>query len=214
MVQPTLIVASALPVAAVVFLLVAPPSGRRGDVPGRVAATVSLLGALALAGFVLPACDYENEQGGWGSGGGVSTAVPPADPNPETICNESNEHCTESTCRGEGARMLPGSDCLVCHSPGGDDEADWFSVGGTVFSDLDGSSLSQGVLVRVTDANGKVVEMTSNSAGNFYSEEDLVPPMRAEVEVGGRVEEMATEISYGGCASCHSCEDEGKVPAP
>ena len=110
--------------------------------------------------------------------------------------------------------MLPGSDCLACHSPGGDDEADRFSVGGTVFSDLDGGSLSQGVIVRVTDANGEVVEMTTNSAGNFYSSRDLEPPMTAEVEVGGRVERMATEISYGGCASCHNCEDEGKVPAP
>ena len=110
--------------------------------------------------------------------------------------------------------MLPGSDCLVCHTAGGDREAGVFTLGGTVFTDLDGSALAEGVVVRVTDANGKVVEMTSNGAGNFFSSESMVPPMKAEVEVDGRVERMATEISYGGCASCHICDEDGKVPAP
>lgn len=130
-------------------------------------------------------------------------------------CNTANEDCGVNSCRGDGPNMLPGADCLACHSRGGDRDADVFTVGGTVYPDWDGVGGGlDGVTVRVTDAKGKVVEMRSSRAGNFYTEENLTPPLRAEVENEFGIIEMDRTVEDGDCNSCHVCDDEGKIFAP
>ncbi len=125
-------------------------------------------------------------------------------------CNTANEDCGPGTCSGEGSNMLPGSNCQSCHTQGlmpEDDEPDkWFSVAGTVFSDLAGSDGVSGVTVRVTDSEGTTVELTSSSAGNFKTTKALVPPLNAEVEYNGSTATMASEVSTGACNSCHNCD--------
>lgn len=133
-----------------------------------------------------------------------------------TSCNEANEACSPGTCWGEGAQMLPGSNCLSCHSRGsGAGEADqpgsWFTAGGTVFEDADGTMPAAGVTIRITDAAGTVVEMQSNAAGNFFTTTPLVTPLSAEVERGGKVQRMPLDVETGACASCHACNGAAKA---
>jgi predicted small lipoprotein YifL len=147
------------------------------------------------------------------SGGGDDTDTGLAE------CNTDNEDCGPGTCGGDGPTMLPGADCIACHSPGNfeedEDDAFW-SLAGTVFEDLLGSDGASGVTVRVTDADGKVVTLESNSAGNFYTTSSVTFPISAEVERDGVVKEMGTQPTTGACNSCHACEGSagGKLYAP
>ncbi len=158
-------------------------------VGGWVAA--ALLVALSVSG-----CGEEGE-----GGGGNGTPDDPA-----TACNEANEDCAPGICGGEGGRMLPGSDCLSCHSSGsGAGEARPFTAAGTVFSDIDGGAPASGATVRITDAMGRSVELTTNAAGNFYTRQPLTAPLQAQVTYGGTTRQMANPVSSGACNGCHKC---------
>jgi hypothetical protein len=151
---------------------------------------MSLRGSwLSLALFALAAC---------GDGTGNDTS---------TTCNEANEDCTSGSCSGSGGQMLPGSDCTECHG---------FTAAGTIFADLDGTEPLASATIRVTDSLAVTVEMTSNSAGNFYTNDALEPPLTGEVEVGGTTVAMVSTPSVGGCNSCHSCTGTagGKLIGP
>ena len=131
----------------------------------------------------------------------------------ELVCIDENEGCPEAGyCGGEGRDMLPGSNCLACHTQGlmpEDDEPDkWFGIGGTIFTDATGEQGLEGAIIRITDANGDVTELTSESSGNFHSKTMPVAPLRAEVEVNGVVSKMGMEVQTGACSSCHQCEGE------
>lgn len=123
---------------------------------------------------------------------------------PDTTCDEENEACGPGDCEGEGASMLPGADCLACHDTPGE-EGGVFTAGGTVFSDLDGTDGLSDAIIRITDADGQTIELTSNGVGNFYTSKSLVPPLLAEIEVGGNITAMQTPVDTGACSSCHLC---------
>ncbi len=111
---------------------------------------------------------------------------------------------------GEGsegsATMRPGDNCLACHSSGGAASEKAFTAAGTVYASPDAPSDAgiEGALVVLTDANGKVLTLTSNSVGNFYTSESLAFPLRAEVRDGNSVQRMPIAITNGGCSSCHN----------
>ena len=166
----------------------------------------SLAGVL-LALAVLSGCGEEDE------GGGI-----PDDP--ATACNEANEDCAPGICGGEGGRMLPGSDCMACHRAGSDSEVGrdgpFFTAAGTLYDNVYGDQPVAGATVRITDAEGKVVELTTNAVGNFYTSEPLTAPLRAEVERDGRRLEMPDPVDSGACTTCHRCDGMGggKLYAP
>lgn len=120
-----------------------------------------------------------------------------------------------------GPLMRPGQNCLRCHTAGGQAAAKPFSVGGTVFPKPDAGLCEgvAGVTVRVTDAKGKRVELTTNQAGNFWTAEPLEPPLSMEAERDGRIKKMPVTAPTGGCALCHSVPDavggaRGRIEAP
>ena len=129
-------------------------------------------------------------------------------------CNTANEACISGSCWGDGSEMLPGADCLGCHT--GTEGPPRFGVGGTAFLNTAGSAPLEGAIIRVTDAEGQVETLTSNAVGNFYSRTVLIPPFTAEIEVGGVVKGMAGAVGTAGCNSCHSCEGSagGKLTGP
>lgn len=143
--------------------------------------------------------------------------TPAGPPQASDACDTTNEACAlgVSGCRGEGPDMLPGADCLACHTSGGGRIPPW-TAGGTAFRDVDGLAPLKNAIVRVTDADGKVVEMTTNAVGNFYTDRALTPPLRAEVEKDGAVRAMAGEVPTGACNACHACEGAagGKLYGP
>jgi hypothetical protein len=113
---------------------------------------------------------------------------------------------------GAGPTMNPGESCIECHSRG---EGPRFTAAGTVMGALDDPDLClgvEGVTVRLTDANGAVIEMQTNASGNFYTTQAIAMPFTAEIEDAGQVVAMATPQSSGDCASCHT--DAGANGAP
>ncbi len=112
-----------------------------------------------------------------------------------------------------GPTHRPGQPCLVCHGGKGPGSAE-FEIAGTIYEYRDVPSGGvEGVAVRLTDVTGKVVQLTSNRAGNFYLEKDretLYYPLTVELNdsrittkpVG--VKSMITPIGRNaGCAFCH-----------
>ncbi len=123
-------------------------------------------------------------------------------------CNTDNESCSPGTCGGEGINMLPGADCISCHSRGGDREAPPFQAAGTVFTNRWGEQGARGVTVRITDATGAVFEEVTSIAGNFEMSQAISFPIQVEVESTAGIETMTDAVSTGACNSCHSCTGE------
>lgn len=123
------------------------------------------------------------------------------------VCDDANEDCDVgmNQCRGDGIDMLPGANCLNCHSRNGDREAPIFNAAGTVYSDKWGSSPESGATVRITDANGKTYEERTGRAGSFRFEDNIAFPANVEVETNAGVKTMNDEVKNGECNSCHAC---------
>lgn len=124
--------------------------------------------------------------------------------------------------------MRPGDDCVGCHR---DNAGPPLLIGGTVYASRESDTNCfglPGVEVSVATADGRVFEMTTNRAGNFFvfgPETDLEVPLaqlRTSVSYtlpDGRaiVRTMVNRPSYGGCSGCHSSEavrdvERGIVP--
>lgn len=116
---------------------------------------------------------------------------------------------------GEGsATMAAGENCLGCHVDGGKASERPFTVAGTVYGSPDAAANEgvEGAQVKITDSAGKVVNLTSNSVGNFFTDESLAFPVRAELKDGGSVAVMPIAITNGGCASCHAQPPSNGAP--
>lgn len=109
-----------------------------------------------------------------------------------------------------GALMLPGENCLRCHSKGSPyPRAPTWTAGGTVFARADATESEgvSGAVIEITDKAGRKVILTTNSAGNFYTQEELQAPFRVAIEHNGRRAEMPIEAPAGSCNACHSHPD-------
>jgi len=116
--------------------------------------------------------------------------------------------CVLLGCGDEGGpTMRPGEDCNSCHSE--------FTVAGTVFPSAQaqaGEGIA-GVTVSIVDSAQKTLTLTSNSAGNFYSEAPVSWPADISLSLGTRTATMGG-ASAGACASCHSTLGQGRVFLP
>jgi hypothetical protein len=103
----------------------------------------------------------------------------------------------------EGPAMRPGQDCLSCHN--GDIAKQW-TVAGTVYSDPNApiEAGEPGAQVIVTDANQRVLTLTTNEAGNFYTAEMLVAPLSVQIQRGTYRMVMDEAPATGSCNSCHT----------
>lgn len=159
-----------------------------------------MLGALCLA-LGLVACD----------GPGAADAGPPDGGPPDAGPLDAGPPDAGS-CDGVpfdwgrgGAQMLPGSDCLDCHTSGGDANTE-LSVAGTVFEARGCRRGVEGAIVRVTDADGTMLVLTSDEVGNFFSAEPLAAPLTISVEVDGVSRDMISQPAHGSCGRCHTGE--------
>ena len=113
----------------------------------------------------------------------------------------------------ESPLMHPGGDCIGCHESEG--EGPRYAIAGTVMGALDDPTDCNGidgVTVRITDADGAIHEATTNSAGNFFLDDEVPVPYNAEIEVDGATRTMATAQTDGNCASCHTEVGENSAP--
>lgn len=121
----------------------------------------------------------------------------------------------------ESPDMHPGRACIDCHTRGVRGErGPPLSLAGTVFAtahdpdDCNGANgRVDGVVIEITDKNGKVQRITPRSSGNFYVEpQPLATPYTARVLYQGRVRAMATPQTSGDCNSCHTAAGLNGAP--
>lgn len=99
--------------------------------------------------------------------------------------------------------MRPGEACLSCHGEGGPAGHD-LTVAGTLFTDGTGSQGLEGSTIRLYDDNGALlIELTTNSVGNFYTAEPVTFPASVEVDCGATAT-MGSPAGSGNCNSCHN----------
>jgi hypothetical protein len=107
-----------------------------------------------------------------------------------------------------GPTMLPGDDCLRCHSQGSAyPTAPHWSLAGTVYPSPDAPATTgvNGAEVVITSEDGEMVELlVTNSAGNFYSNTPLPAGFRVAVRHQGASVEMPCPPPAGNCGACHS----------
>jgi cytochrome c553 len=120
----------------------------------------------------------------------------------------------------EGSPLMnPGEDCIACHKREG--EGPDFTVAGTVFPGLmaaDDCYGVEGATVIITGADGVEHRMTTNKAGNFFTEKAIKTPYTARVSYQGKERVMLTPQTSGACASCHgqtaSAGAPGRIALP
>jgi hypothetical protein len=98
-------------------------------------------------------------------------------------------HRAEQVTMTFGPEMLPGSDCLTCHRPGGMSSTTFYAAG-----TFPPPQWPAGTTVRV---GGQTTN--TNAVGNFYITTPLTFPTAASV-AGASMEGGAP---YGGCNACH-----------
>jgi len=105
-----------------------------------------------------------------------------------------------------------GKDCLTsgCHASGG-----WkrFYLGGTIYTDSEGTTGRNGAQVKAVDANGATVNLTSDRLGNIYSSQSMAAPFTISVSYRGRMVTMPGTASGGSCNAdgCHIVGSAGRV---
>ena len=104
--------------------------------------------------------------------------------------------------------MNPGMACITCHKSS--DEAPIFSIAGTVYPtghepDRCNSTVgTAGARIVIIGADGQMVTLMPNVAGNFTSSTAIKTPFQAKVTFQGRERLMLTPQTSGDCNSCHS----------
>ena len=118
------------------------------------------------------------------------------------------------------SRMHPGRACNACHSMSGG-EAPRFSIAGTVYPSAhepDDCYGKSAISVVITGANGAIITLNSNSAGNFYSYASVATPYHAKVVSSAGERAMSAGQVSGDCNTCHteggSKSAPGRIMAP
>lgn len=68
---------------------------------------------------------------------------------------------------------MTGEDCGICHAPGRKGGSADFTMSGTIYTDRTGRQALEGAEIILKDASGKVISMTSNAVGNFFTKESI-----------------------------------------
>ena len=181
--------------------------------PGApVAATdISALQDFISQGYPKPSCPTGT---GGTTGMGGSGGAAPSDPLGAMPVCTSKTNWTGGN-RGS-ASMNPGAACINCHSKDG--EAPKFSIAGTLYPtghepDLcNGVNGTQGAQIVIIGADGKMVTLTPNAAGNFSSNAAIKTPYQAKVTYMGRERIMAGMQTSGDCNSCHTQNGSSNAP--
>ncbi len=112
----------------------------------------------------------------------------------------------------EGRDMAPGDNCITCHQ---NTEAPVYFIAGTVMGgskDDNNCNGISGATVQITDAKGVVTELTTSSAGNFYTRRSVALPYTAKVLKNGKERAMAAAQMDGNCANCHTAQGANGAP--
>jgi mono/diheme cytochrome c family protein len=159
--------------------------------------------------------------GGTTGAGGATGIVLPPPPGPDPFA--AGAICTSKTTAngGESATMAPGQACINCHRSGGgeeESEAPIFSIAGTLYptghepNNCNGMNGTSGARIVITGADGTVLTLAPNSAGNFTSQARVRAPFRAKVTYQGRERLMIATQTSGDCNACHTQNGASMAP--
>ncbi|MEP7126749.1 MAG: hypothetical protein ABJE95_37815 [Byssovorax sp.] len=107
--------------------------------------------------------------------------------------------------------MHPGVACIDCHAQNGGPK---YTLAGTVFAAKanDDCLGAKDTSIVITGADGKVITIAGNEAGNFYSELAVKMPYQARIVSGGKSKIMLGAQSTGDCNSCHTVAGANGAP--
>jgi hypothetical protein len=179
---------------------------QRGEMPPAAPASaqeIALLSAWIGAGTPNESCATAQPTGDAGAGTNPF--------NTPTVCS-SGDMWEEDD--GEGEQMRPGRACISCH---GMMNGPSLTIAGTVYptahepDHCDGADDSD-IAVVITGADGRVLELEVNSAGNFHSMQRVALPFSAKVVYDGRERRMGAMQMTGDCNSCHTLQGANGAP--
>ena len=107
--------------------------------------------------------------------------------------------------------MHPGLACIDCHAQNGGPS---YTLAGTVFAaKADDDCLgAKNTSIVITGADGKILTIAANEAGNFYSELAVKMPYQAKIVSAGKTKVMLGAQSTGDCNSCHTVAGANGAP--
>ena len=120
----------------------------------------------------------------------------------------SDPDCEESVLPNGAGEHNPGLSCIVggCHDGNTADVPLW-TLAGTAYTDINGTTPLAGGTVLYTDANGLEVKMVTAQNGNFYTSQAVAFPIQATASRCPNTLPMNTAIAdnMGSCnaAGCH-----------
>ena len=76
---------------------------------------------------------------------------------------------------GDNPLHFQGADCGICHTPGRPGSDFVFTESGTIYQDKAGRLPLVGAEIILKDAEGNVISMTTNEAGNFFTYAPIAP---------------------------------------
>ncbi len=96
-----------------------------------------------------------------------------------------------------------GKNCLNSKCHGGNEEH--FFVGGTIYRNPKGTSERPDAEIKIIDAKGETITLTSDQLGNIHSKTYMKPPFTIYALYNGREVKMPIEAPHGGCNAkgCH-----------
>jgi hypothetical protein len=114
---------------------------------------------------------------------------------------------------GDGPLMEAGENCQGCHGDGKETlylgerarHATTWTIAGTVYDPVDSGKAVEGSEVQITDQNGFAFSLRSNLAGNFYSKETVVFPLKSAcIAFAGQTVCQQSPVTSGSCNQCHN----------
>ena len=121
-----------------------------------------------------------------------------------TSTDASNGCITKQTSPGDGHHNA-GMDCMDgCHNHG-------FTLAGTVFNAVNGSTAVVGATVQVIDANNQTIDIVTQNNGNFYTSTAVKFPVTVLATSCPNIQPMAATVSGTSVVGCNQsgCHTSG-----
>jgi hypothetical protein len=135
----------------------------------------------------------------------ASTVLPDAGFSQDAGAAQDAADCVPVSSLGPGG-MDPGSNCVSCHG--------YLSVAGTVYSSASGGKPVIGATVRITGADGGVLELVTGVDGIFSSGQAVAFPAKVSVSKCPDTSMMTSTITSGECSAtgCHDSSAPVRLP--
>jgi hypothetical protein len=161
--------------------------------------------------FLFAACTPGDITGNPGPGGGADAAADTPDADPAVPDGGASAACVPAVSGVGSGHHNPGQTCIACHA--GNSGPD-FTVAGTLYDSANGAAPLAGGTITVTDANGAVTTIVSQTNGNFYSSAPLTFPIRIEASRCPDTSAMSSTAAAGDCNSggCHGAANRIHLP--